>query len=128
MVIKIGSFEISWRLVFWINTSCIRVLNSKQLGGRLGFSSSLRVEMAGQGRSSAYVVLISFAALLLLSAAMAVEAASYIVGGSEDEWQAPGTNNGFNSTYLQDWARAQTFFIGDILSKCMKTRISICSL
>jgi hypothetical protein len=95
----------------------------------LGFSSSLRVEMAGQGRSSTYyVVLIGFAALLLLSAAMAVGAASYIVGGLEDEWQAPGTNNGFNSTYLQDWARAQTFFIGDILSKCMKTRISICSL
>lgn len=127
MVIKIASSKISWRSSIWINISCIRVLKSKQLG--VGWvSSSLRIEMAGHGRSSVYVVLISFATLLLLSAAMAVEAASYIVGGSEDEWQAPGTNNGFNSTYLQDWARAQTFFIGDILSKCMKTRISICSL
>jgi hypothetical protein len=73
------------------------------------------MKMGDQGRSSAYNCAAMVILALLMSMAVAVQAATHIVGTSTNEWEEPGQGNSLNSSYYQDWANSQSFAAGDIL-------------
>ncbi len=87
--------------------------------------SKAAVEMV-QGRGNA-VVAWNVAGRLMLLAVVAVALVEYAQGatthdvGGSDGWAAPSFGNSFSSTYLNDWARNQTFVTGDSLCKWAST-------
>ena len=77
-----------------------------------GDRSTKCAAMAGQGRCSAVLVV----ALVVVSMAMAAQAADHVVGGAQG-WTKPNGNS-VSDSYLSTWAATQTFSVGDNLSKC----------
>jgi hypothetical protein len=74
--------------------------------------------MARQGRCSAMLSM----ALLLVSAAVVAQGATYDVGDSNG-WKIPGTSN-TSPAYLADWAANKTFVAGDTVGKAPHPGVS----
>ena len=66
-------------------------------------------------RSSLLSVFLLFS---MITAALAVQRATYVVGGDK-QWAAPGLANTYNATYLQDWANSIVFMANDTLGEYM---------
>ena len=77
--------------------------------------------MASQGRCSAMLIAM---VVLVVSTATVVQGASHTVGGANG-WEIPGTA-GTTATYLEDWAKNQTFAVNDTLCKSPNSLSPIC--